>query len=102
MSMQVSQSAASIASRNRLDPLALVRSPIMMIPASARSGVDVYSDETALTCSTLRSAFARARTSSRRRVMCSGVVPQQPPTMESPNSETKSATCGPKASAPSG
>ena len=102
MSMQVSQSEASIASRNRLEPLALVRSPIMMMPASARNGVEVYSEATALTGSTVRSALVRALTCSLSRVMCSGVVPQHPPTIDSPNSETKSATWGANSSAPSG
>jgi hypothetical protein len=37
---QSSQRPCNIASRNALEPLALVRSPIISTPASCRNGID--------------------------------------------------------------
>ena len=41
-----SQSAASMASRNAFEPLALVRSPTMVMPVSWVSGMVEYSEAT--------------------------------------------------------
>ena len=47
MSRQFCQSSAIIASRNALEPLAFVRSPIISTDASWANGIDEYSDATA-------------------------------------------------------
>ena len=93
MSTQPGKSPASSASRNALEPLALVRSPIAKKAVSWRNGTWLYKDATP---GSGRGERTRAGTPpglagvtpsrSTRAATCSGVVPQQPPTSEIPNS----------------
>ena len=84
ISTHCSQSWASIASRNALEPLALVRSPIDRKEVSCRNGTDWYSDAAAASWTGLARRDRRPPTRSTTRRRCSGVVPQQPPTSDSP------------------
>jgi len=77
------ESPASIASRKRLDPLAFVRSPMTRNDAPART----VSQRTAkLQTAHKPASEVRARDPRRRPRPCEvlGVVPQQPPTTETP------------------
>ena len=74
-------SPASIASRNALEPLALVRSPIISTQASCRNGTAGTARRRAGSGGGLRGVGAQAARPPRRPgARCSGVVPQQPPT----------------------
>ena len=75
-----------MASRNALDPVALVRSPIDRNAVSWRNGTCAYSDATPGSGRGLRRATGRPATRAASTAMCSGVVPQHPPTSDSPNS----------------
>ncbi len=77
-----------MASRNFFEPLALVRSPIARYAVSCRNGTVWYSDAAPGSGRGSRSAGASPRTRSTNSRRCSGVVPQQPPTSDSPYSAT--------------
>ncbi len=69
-----------------------MRSPIISTEASCRNGTLAYSEATdgsALGCRRAGSSPATRSATSR---MCSGVVPQQPPTRLVPNSVTNEAS----------
>ena len=101
--------AVVIASRKALDPLALVRSPIARNAVSWRNGTWLYSDATPGSGRGER-AFAatpagRAGVTPRRSTSaatCSGVVPQHPPTRESPNSRANRSCASASSAAVSG
>ena len=72
---------SSIASRNALDPLALVRSPMARNAVSWRNGTCcVERGDAGLGTRPARGDRAGRRPGRPARAMCSGVVPQQPPT----------------------
>ncbi len=102
ISTQSSQRASSMASRNFLDPLAFVRSPIAMYEVSWRNGTVWYSEEAPGSGrgSRARGATPRMRSTTWRR--CSGVVPQQPPMSERPYSRTKVSCASASSAADSG
>ena len=85
-----------------MEPLAFVRSPIISTEASWANGVAVYSEDTDGSKVTLRSARRMSATASATLRMCSGVVPQQPPTSESPNSLTNPDSASASSSGVSG
>ena len=72
-----------------MEPLAFVRSPIIRMLASCWNGTAVYSEATPGSCTGLALGLVDQTTASATCRMCSGVVPQQPPTRPSPNSVTK-------------
>ena len=86
---QSSQRPSSMASRNALEPLALVRSPIMrharVLPE--RDGL-VERGRARPPVRALRRTGSTSRTASTTWRRCSGVVPQQPPTRRGPYSRT--------------
>ena len=88
MRTQESQSPASIVSRNFLDPLALVRSPMIRKLASWWNGTVLNIDVAAGSGLGLRSAGVRSLAAAASWRMCSGVEPQQPPTTWTPSSVT--------------
>ncbi len=75
-----------MASRKALEPLALVRSPMARNAVSWRNGTCWYSEATPGSGRGRRGASGRPRSRPVSSAMCSGVVPQHPPTSESPNS----------------
>jgi len=75
-----------MASRNAFDPLALVRSPIDRNAVSWRNGTCWYNEATPGSGRGLRRAAGRSAIRAASTAMCSGVVPQQPPTSDRPNS----------------
>ncbi len=97
-----------------MDPLALVRSPTTSTEVSCWNGTEAYSDASPGSGRGCRTAGVRSRTAATTVLMCSGVVPQQPPTSRSPYSRTNpasasasssglsgySAPCGPRVGSP--
>ncbi len=102
ISTHSSQFSASMASRNALDPLALVRSPIARNDASWCRSVCEYRLATPFSRTGWRSTTGRARTASTTRRRCSGVVPQHPPTSPRPNSPTNCVCAAASSSGVSG
>ncbi len=81
-----SQSPASIVSRNFLEPLALVRSPMMRKLASWWNGTALNIDAAPTSGRGSRRAGVRSLATAASRRRCSGVEPQQPPTTCTPSS----------------
>ncbi len=100
--MQSSHLPPSIASRKPLEPLELVRSPIIRNDASCSNGTAWYSDARPGSGRGLRRAGSASWTALTTWAMCSGVEPQQPPTMRVPNSATNPASACANSSGPSG
>ena len=63
------------------EPWELTRSPTRVGRGSCTSGVEVIIEETSIGPGAGRAAGTRPSTRSRIAAMCSGVVPQQPPTI---------------------
>ncbi len=102
ISTQSFQRPSSIASRNALDPLALVRSPIIRTLASWRNGTDWYSEAAAASGRTSRRTGVMSATASATWRMCSGVVPQQPPISAAPYSVANRVSASASSGAVSG
>src|SRR5450759_365969 len=88
ISTHSSQREASIASLNALEPLAFVRSPIDRNDVSWRKGTEEYNEATPCAGCGRRGGTGVQPTALTTSARWAGVVPQQPPTRESPNSLT--------------
>src|SRR5665647_2631251 len=88
ISTHSSQREASIASLNALEPLAFVRSPIDRKDVSCRKGTAEYKEATPCSGRGRRGLIGDPPTALTTSARWAGVVPQQPPTRESPNSLT--------------
>src|ERR1035437_4597371 len=88
ISTHSSHREASIASLNALEPLAFVRSPMDRNDASWRKGTAEYKEATPGSGRGRRVLTGDPPTALTTSARWAGVVPQQPPTRESPNSLT--------------
>src|ERR1700709_662419 len=100
--MTLFQLLSSSASRKALEPLVLVRSPTMSTEDSCRNGTLEYSDDADASKVGVRLMTSRPRTRSTTWRRCSGVVPQQPPTSDSPYSVVKRSWASASSSGDSG